>query len=305
VATNKALVATHEMAVVADKLKVHPYAPQVLKAFGLEVLSNKSFIIGISERVVIPNVDPSIPFLRELIQHLRPIWAKWTLFTECIEPIENLTVPKEITSEQDFDEILTIELKYEGRIQPQAETISKVLVNVTKLYEAVAVASGHKEFDPLIMIYATSGSSFRFDFKGLGDPLKQVKEILVEAWKRIRHRKADDFHQNSKAILEGLNLLSQVRSHSRQNVMDAETTMRLNQKIISSMLGLFEEGALPREVRSIEIVSNDKLIQGIQQKLLPPSSVEIKGGKTKKRRSNPKKTSPKRGKAKLPTKPLD
>ncbi|HEX8096584.1 MAG TPA: hypothetical protein VF507_01055, partial [Pyrinomonadaceae bacterium] len=150
------------------------------------------------------------------------------------------------------------------------------------LYEAVAIASGKKEFDPLTVIYATSGSSFRFDFKGLGEPIKQLKELLVEAWKKIRHRKADDFHHNSKAILEGLNLLSEIRSHNRHHVLDSETTMRLNQQIIKSMLGLFEVGALPREVQTIEIVSNEELMQGIQQKLLPPAPAEKKNSETKK-----------------------
>lgn len=283
------LGSTHEMAIIADKLRANRHAELILETFGLGRLLDKNFIVKIAETTVASpserNLGPG-----EIFELLDPIWRSWRLLSDCIGPIEELTIPQEVAKEQDFDEILTIEMRYESRVRPQAATISKVLTNVTKLYEAVAIASGHKDFDPLVVVYAATGSSFRFDFKGLGEPVKQVKELLTEAWKKIRHRKADDFHHNSKAILDGLNLLGEIRLSASQNVLDSETRARLNQKIVASMLALFGEGALPREVQGDEVVSNQDLIRGIQQKLLPPAPIEEKKAfKEAKKRGSKKK----------------
>lgn len=185
--------------------------------------------------------------------------------------MEKLTIPKEVRSEQDFDDVLTVELKYGHEVNPQASAVAGVLLNITKLYEAVAVASGYREFTPLTVVYITSGTGFRFDFKGLGEPIKHVKSIFVDAWFNIRHRKADDFQRNGKAVLEGLNILKQIQSHSKTNALNPEDANRLSQQITKSMLELFEAGALLREVPDVENVSNKSLMQGMQQKLLPPA----------------------------------
>lgn len=285
---NSVLNATHEMVLVAEKLRSHPHAPKILEAFGLNSLIEREYIITLAERVVAFR-ERNIESLHILDNTLGPLPHRWEIFVSSLNPVEVLTIPKEIAEEKDFDEVLTLEMKYEQRAGPPVETISKILANTTKLYESVAIALGFDEFDPLLVIYTASGSSFRFDFKGLGEPLKQVKELLVETWKKIRHRRADDFHHNSKAILEGLNLLSEIRVHYEQNVLDSETTVRLNKTIITSMLALFKEGALPREVQSVELVSNTKLMRGLQQRLLPAApeapahakAEKADGGKTK------------------------
>jgi hypothetical protein len=202
-------------------------------------------------------------------------------------------IPEVIAEEKDFDEILTLELRYDHRNNPQANAVSELLLNATKLYEAVAIASGNREFEPLLVVYVTSGSSIRFDLKGLGEPIKQVKSLFVEVWRNIRHRRADDFHHNGKAILEGLDVLSKIETHKRNNVLDAEEAVRLKQQVTKSLLGLLEVGALPREIHDTELVPNKDLMQGMQQKLLPsaPQS-QLKTGS--KKTLAPKKASPKR-----------
>ncbi len=143
----------------------------------------------------------------------------------------------------------------------------------------------------MLVIYADSGSSFRFDFKGLGEPIKQIKSIFVDAWNNVRHRKADDFHHNGKAIIEGLDILRKIQSHRQQNILNPEDANRLSLLINKSMFDLLEAGALPREIPDTENVSNKEIMNGIQQKLLPPAPVATKkegNGKKKPSRTGTK-----------------
>lgn len=210
------LNASHEIAVVRIRLENHPHAPEVLRAFKLEKLLDASLPLFIADKAVGMSEQQSA----ETNEYMMPIISGWNLLEDCIEPLEQITIPSEISKEQDFDEVLTIELRYERKIHLQARILSEILTNVTKLYESVAEASGKKEFDPLLVIYADSGSSFRFDFKGLGEPIKQIKSIFVDAWNNVRHRKADDFHHNGKAIIEGLDILKKIQSHRQQNILN-------------------------------------------------------------------------------------
>ncbi|MFN2452647.1 MAG: hypothetical protein ABR577_00320 [Pyrinomonadaceae bacterium] len=281
------LIASHETAVVRIKLESHSLASEVLRAFKLEKLLDETFPLFIANKAT----GVSEQQMAEAAEYMRSIVHGWKLLTDCIKPLEELMIPSEVAKEQDFDELLTIELRYERKVHPQARTISEILTNVTKLYEAVATASGNKEFDPLLVIYANSGSSFRFDFKGLGEPIKQVKGIFIDAWNNIRHRKADDFHHNGKAIIEGLDILKKIQSHRQHNILSPEDANRLSQQINKSMFDLFESGALLREVPDTENVSNKEIMSGIQQKLLPPAPADTKkenNGKKKPQRAKTK-----------------
>lgn len=284
------LIISQDLAIVRERLLLHPNAPQVLKAFGLSALleGETSLIIGKyayqATKAAGSNEPPSRDDIGESLIH--NISLRWNVFTGCIKPVQALTIPKEVQEEKPFDDTLTIELDY-GDAYPQASIISKALDNTTKLYEAFADASGNGEFPPLVIIYASSGSAFRFDLKGLGDPIKQLKGIFVDAWRLIRHRKADDFQKNGKAIVDGLDILERIEATRRKNALTSEEASRLKLNINRAMLSLLEAGAMPREIPDIEDVENRKLMKGIQQKLLPPAPQEAeKKGAARKTKSH-------------------
>ena len=114
--------------------------------------------------------------------------------------------------------------------------------------------------------------TLRIDLRGLGGPIKQIKELLLEGWSRIRHRHADDFRSNTKALLEGLHVVDALASNKH---LDPESKSRIRHRLVESMLNLFKASALPREVQPVEIIFNDTLIEGIQRRLLPTRSIPI------------------------------
>jgi hypothetical protein len=282
------LKASHEVSAVIQRLNDHPYAPDVLRAFELENLLDPDFPVSVIQSLVSapPDAGPVLP------DASIKLWARWDLFVSCIAPVEKLTVPQEITNEQNFDDILTLELRYEHGMSPQAEAVSDVLADAVKLYAAIARAYGRNEFPPLRVVYADSGSSIRFDFSGLGEIIKEAKELLVELWNRFRHRKAEDYETDVNALLGGLKVTGVIELYRQQGVLNDEDAARYTRLIMETGTSLFKAGALPREVPKVEVVSNQALLEEIQQKLLPPAPDETKG--TNKKQKGEKRAAKKR-----------
>lgn len=289
--------ATYELAVIREKLLAHPFALDVLRAFGLEAIVDPQLPIKIARAIAeIALGNPETPELHTRAEKLRemlePLRTGWQLLTECIEPIERLIIPQEITNEEPFDDVLTIESSYGSNLHPTLDTILAILTNVDKLYASLSRLHGFTEYSPLRLIYCDSGSSFRFDFKGLGEPIKRIKELLIEGWRVIRHRKAEDFRQNNQALLEGLESIKQIQLLRQQGVLENEEAVRLNQQVITSVTSLFEAGVLPREVPKTEYVPNYELLEEYHRKLLPPAPEQtLRQSKKKKSRAPGKRRS--------------
>jgi len=294
--------ATYELAAIREKLLNHPFAPDALQAFGLEELMRPEFPLMIARKVAeVQRTKPVTPVemhekMSELDRLLYPARDGWKLFQGCIEPLERLVVPQEVTNEQPFDDILTLELSYGSNLQPTLNAVFEILNNVDKLYGSLARLYGFAEYSPLRVIYADSGSSFRFDFKGLGEPIKRIKELLVEGWNLIRHRKIEDFRRNNQALLESLESVRQIQSLKREGVLENEEAMRLKEQVLDSVTNLFEAGVLPREVPESEYVPNYKLLEEYHRKLLPPAPEQLPARASRKKatRTGKARTSKKR-----------
>ena len=257
---------SHEIANVQPKLVSHPFAPGVLNAFGLGYLLDLAFPADFAAGFF-SRGEKRFKEVDEIGGHLH-------VMIECIEPIQKITTPPAIIDEKDFDEILTVELRCGERFDPSTETISEMLKSINIIYIHVAKMQGAEGAGNLSTLYIASGSDYRFDFKGLGEPIREIKKLLVEAWDRVRHRKAEDLHSNKRAVLSGLKTLERIKSGRDKKLISDEDADKLCDKIITSMLDIFGKGVLIREIPSEEIVSNQQLIEGIQQKRLPPAVVK-------------------------------
>lgn len=294
------VTASQEIAVVAGRLLSHPFAPKVLQAFELEQLLDKDFPKKLAE-AAIKFSGSNAPDGYELVHSIiNPLSRGWRNLTQCIGPIERLVIPQEVLHQEDFDDVLTIELRYEDQVNPKIETISSVLNNITRLYESISRLYGFSDFTSLKVIYADSGSAFRFDLKGIGEPIKRIKELLVEGWNLIRHRKAEDFRHNNKALLESLETIKKIYASQQSGALEPEDALRIRTLVLDSAIALFEEGVMPREIPRVEVVSNQQLLEGFQQKLLTAASEELtkedtqnKSQKARSKTKRTKKASPK------------
>lgn len=286
------LHASHEIATRRPELSVHPLAPEVLKAFGLGALLDEAFPVRLARTAVLIRQEMKAEPLPEL---LTSVMSGWKTLAACIDPIQEITTPSAIVGEKDFDEILTVELRYVKDYEPPVETISAVLKDVTVVYNDVVKLLGCKEAGKLATIYAASGSEVRFDFKGMAEPIKEIKNLLVEAWHKIRHRKAEDVQRHNATVLSTLDVLEEIKAKRDKKVISDEDAEKLGRKVINATLDLFRRGGLIREIRPEETVSNQKLMEGIgPQRLLPAAPEQLPEAKEAKKPAKKRKTKKKK-----------
>ncbi len=208
----------------------------------------------------------------------------WKRLYGCIAPIEKITTPAEIVEQQDFDDVLTIELRYGADENPTIKIMSDTLIHVKDLYNDVCHLAGRKEAESLVSIYVASGSSYRFDFKGSGEIIKEIKDLLIAVWEQIRYWKGKKIRHNNTTLISSLEVLDKIQAMRKKDVISAEDAIKLRTKIVNTSVAIYETGAMPREVTDEEVISNQKLLQDIQQKRLPkPSTEKSQKGKKKKK----------------------
>jgi hypothetical protein len=259
----------YDVAKVRERIEANAEALQILSEFGLKQILDEEWTVRVlSSATRTSEEDSGRP--HEL---LNQVSKSWSVFKQCIDPLSRLLTPTVIQNEKDFDEILTLEISVPGAVAGiPSDVIEKLVEHTGGLYRAFCEITNSSR-DALTLVYMVSGSQFRFDFKGLGEPIRALKEMFVELWQRIRHRKAEDLRSNSTAVTESLTALHQIELCRQNGVISDEDASRLRHTIVDDALGIFDRGALIREIPDVEQVENVTLIGEVQQKLLaaPPS----------------------------------
>ena len=184
-------------------------------------------------------------------------------------------------------------------IAPQSEraavsVLSRSTELLNDLYEATALAY-HKKAEGLLIVKVESGSSIRLDCKGLGDVVKHLKDFILEAWHKVRHKRPEEVIENNKALLSSLAIIDHINSCVSHHGLSPEEGEALRRRVVKDALGLFECGALIAEIPAAENVNNTRLLGGFSPKLLPEST----GSKAK---PTKKKVTRKKQAKKAPTK---
>ena len=107
-----------------------------------------------------------------------------------------------------------------------------------------------KDSSTLTIVKVDSGSSIRIDCKGLGEPIKHLKDLILEAWHKLRHKRAEEVSENSKAVLGSLAVIEKINARERDNSLSKEEAEQLRRTVITSVCGLFACGAAIALARS-------------------------------------------------------
>jgi hypothetical protein len=261
-----------EVAVAGQVMLTHPFALKVLTSFKIEQLFNSDFV---SKRLSML-IDKREAQAGAIPGDIWEMISRWDEMTSCVRPIQELTIPSEVVGESDYDETLTIQIVRSDEVSSTLETLQTVIEDINKLYEIFATLGTKVAVEPLRVIYIASGSSIRIDVKGLGEPIKHIKNLLVEGWSLWRHRKATELTENSRALLSSLKTFGEIEKQVKSGAMKRHEADTLKARIQKTMLSLYGEGALPREIPTVESVPNHTLIELKPQKLLSaPSSVML------------------------------
>ena len=280
------LNASHEVARLRSTLLAHPFALQVLTAFSLSDIAEEEWPVHLSS--IFGAKGERGDSLAELHSKLAGIMQNWATMRACFQPVQNLTIPPEVIAEENLDKIWTIEIRSEKEIT--VDSLSKVFKNASELYDGIAQLMDISEFEQLQVIYVASGSSKRFDLRGLAETIEKAKEFIIELWHQIRYRRITDSHMSNKAILDSLTVLEEIDARRDKNILTANEAYSLRTRILQAAMGLMNEGALIREIPAVETVTNQELLEERQQRLLPapPETVTKAKAPTKPRRRRKK-----------------
>ena len=220
-----------------------------------------------------------------------PIAIAWQTMIGSVDPIEKLTTPEEMRTTALPETFISFELVGIAAETTPLARLAKATAFAEEAYETVCRVYKTEGSGTLAVVKVESGSSIRIDCKGLGEPIKHLKDLILEAWHKLRHKRAEEVLVNNEAVLGSLAAIEQINLRVADGSLSPEEAEKLRRMIIASVCGLFECGALIAEIPSQETVENTKLLDGFVPKLLPPPKAGSNAGTKKAAR---KKTTPKK-----------
>ncbi|UPL48753.1 hypothetical protein [Hymenobacter sublimis] len=257
------LEVTHELARLSSIISENKNAVRILKAFELTQLADISFGPKYAQAALTQKAgEPRNPtFL---------LSNKWRVMITAAKVWKELTIPAELKITETNDSLISIELQFE-EIAPPASVLSKAINAIEELYESIRSAYQIEGNETLKIIKADSGSDVRIDLKGAGGVIKHLKDFFLEAWHKIRHKRAEEVVENNKALLSSLAVVQQIESLVSSGSITNEEGERLKYRIINSTISLFDSRALPGNIPINENVNNVKMLDRFSPKLLNES----------------------------------
>ena len=257
----QSIAASHEMAYASAILERNSNAVQVLKAFGLESILNRQYITAWTTGLI------AGPGKRD-VEHNGKVARPWSTMMRSVGPWESLTVPKELR-EGSKDEILSIEIRHSVERVP-LPIVAAAMEHLENAYSAVAriYLGPDRAEDKLQIISIQSGSLIRIDCRGIGEAVKHTKELLLESWRKIRHKRTDELVEKNNATLSSLAVIEAITDLEKRAALPPEEAETLRRTILISVTGLYSCNAVLAEIRPLEVVNNDKLLESFSPKLL-------------------------------------
>lgn len=257
--------ATHEISSLADKLNSNPLALLVLGEFNLEVLADREWPVKFAK--FLSKFSPDNPDTwKFLANSLSPVFDGWSHMTGCIIPLENLTIPTEISGQRDYDEYLTFDIPNSNGTGVKLLTVNKLLLYIQQLYSSVATAMGVEDHRSLNMVYASTSNSFRIDLAGTDGVILELKNVYVEIWKRNRPSYKEILRDNIVISLENLELYKNAK-----NTLPGDAFNALRTDMKESLYRLLDMGVKLRELKFLDRSRRQKMLaRGPKLNMLPP-----------------------------------
>lgn len=259
---DRLLRAFTEMAKVSTAIEQNRDAVEVLSAFGLSKILDIEFLTGLSLA--------SMGFRSESSTEPKmfPV-DSWRIMISCVEPLEALTIPKELKGEKVPEDILSFEIRYVENHKPTIADLSKATELLQQLYTAVARIYGKPTEERLAIVKVESGSSIRIDCKGVAELVKHLKDFFIEAWNKLRYKRAEEVAINNKAVLSTLAVMDEIDAREKKGSLAPEEAERIRKDMLHATFGLFERCALLSDIPERETVDNTRLLSSFNPKLLP------------------------------------
>ena len=231
------ITATHELARASAVLQQNNDIINVLKAFDLAPLIDRDFITNLALSASQGTGS------EKLISLLEMVVDPWRAMTGCVSALELLTIPDDLKRSSVEQNVISIELHYKENHYPTLTETGKIIDLLNQLYQTVATIYGKTNQADLTMIKIDSGSSIRFDCKGIKELVAPIRAFMIEAWNELRHKGIDKLLGDNKSMLSSLPVMDQIAKREQDKSLDIEKAEQFRRKVLGTTLGLFAQGA--------------------------------------------------------------
>ena len=290
------LPALYKIGAIVRDVSANPDAVQVLDAFGLDSLHDEAFLIDLFGAALHNSGSESTQTESTYRMYHEKIFAPWRQMIFSFEPFTSLVIPEELKTEND-PRLLSLELT--DRADLTVQSVIDVLKSTVNLYEALSRLGGHTADDmSFTIVKIESGTGLTISFKGVADVVKEVKNLITEMWSKHRHKRADEIINHNRAVSSSIQVLTEIEDRVKKHSLPPEDGERLKRAIISNTLTLFRDGALLVDIPHIEVVDNEKLLNGFRSPQLLIGSPVSSGPKSDDENTNSPTENPGRKRAK-------
>jgi hypothetical protein len=165
------------------------------------------------------------------------------------------------------ENVLTVYLQEKKNELSHPKRIADLMEAVSGIYDAVAEVNGIQN-EPLLVLACDSGSNKGFDFKGAGQCVKEMKELILEMFDRIAFFKEKRFEQRIEVLGKSLSVVEKIGSLEKAQKIDREHAAVLRKAIFGGLEMLRECGAvIPEMDDRVQSISVNALMAP-SQKLL-------------------------------------
>lgn len=131
-------------------------------------------------------------------------------------------------------DIISLFLPEEEGTVSSARRVANSIDSIILMYSAFALWHSLPE-NGLSIVSCDSGSDKQFDFTGLGEIVKEIKEFLLSAWSQIVFYKEKKFRERIEAVSSSLPVLEKLSDLEKDGKITRESSEMIRRNLISGI----------------------------------------------------------------------
>lgn len=236
---------------------------KITEILQLEVLEDTDFWINVAtgseEPPVIHTLYSRLRFVEEYLSKFLKL-----LETDAIQAARE-TSDKPPTDREGSSVLSVIVIENPKQLSRPTRLIN-IRESITLLYEANAILLNVPS-EGLSVIGCDSGSDKAFDFFGLANVMKNVKEVILSLWDRVVFFREQQMEARIDLIRKSLPVVEKISDLERQKKIEPEQAELLRRKLFDGCTKFIESGAIIPEIQD-RAFHNPRVLMSPQPKLL-------------------------------------
>ncbi len=182
-----------------------------------------------------------------------------------------LTEQAAATTEPDASHVIRVMMTEDAGESSTPERVIEVMKSLTELYTALAILHGKVE-NGLSVIGCDSGSTKVFDFRGSGELIREIKNLIIDTYREVAFRKENKDAINLENAAKRLAILERVAELRDKEVLSHEAAGRIERGITLGLTKFFNAGLMIPEIHAIQLPEPETLLRPEGKYLLSPPS---------------------------------